>query len=168
MQLLGTSPDRDDQTLVDPGRESCFDSGSPVLEGSGSLSITPSQVLGTGIHHAGGGGGGLHTAKPKEPGPDVGQMWRQSPAATALSDDPWGLKGALVTKSKRDRRHSRVGRRPEDLSSMRCVLTCFSENTMVTPIKLKSRVWAVWVEAQTRGQLRRCKSAKKEWGGPGG
>lgn len=50
------------------------------------------------------------------------QMWRQNPAATALSDDLWGLKGALVIKSYLDRRQGTVGRRPEDLSSMRCVL----------------------------------------------
>lgn len=49
-------------------------------------------------------------------------------------------------------RHSRVGRRPEDLSSVRfCVLTCLLENTMITPIKFKSRVWAVWVEEADTG-----------------
>lgn len=96
-----------------------------------------------------------------------GQMWRQSPAATALSDDLWGGKRALVIKSKLDRRHSRVGRRPEDLSSMRCVLTCFSENTMGTPIEFKSRVWAVWVEeTDTQSAQTGCKTAKKDEGSP--
>lgn len=71
----------------------------------------------------------------------LGQIWRQSPAATALSTDPWDPKGALVIKSKLGRRHSRVGKRPEDLSSVRfCVLTCLSENTTVTPTEFKSRV----------------------------
>lgn len=60
--------------------------------------------------------------------------------------------GALVIKSELGRRHSRIGRRPEALSSVRvCVLTCLSENTMITPVKFKSRVWAVWVEEADTG-----------------
>ena len=73
-----------------------------------------------------------------------------------------------MIKSKLGRRHSRVGRTPEDLSSVRfCALTCLSENTMVTPTEFKSRAWAVWVEETDTGSaLTGCKSAKKEEGGP--
>lgn len=57
-----------------------------------------------------------------------------------------------MIKSALGRRHSRIGRRPEDLSSVRvCVLTCLLENTMITPVKFKSRVWVVWVEAADTG-----------------
>lgn len=79
-----------------------------------------------------------------------------------LSADLWGPKGSVVIKSKLGRRHSRVGRRPEDWSSMRfCVLT------VATPIKFKSRVRAVWVEeTDARSAQTGCKSAKKEEGGP--
>lgn len=38
---------------------------------------------------------------------------------------------------------------------------------MITPIKFKSRVWAVWVEeTDTQSAQTGCKSAKKEEGGP--
>lgn len=60
--------------------------------------------------------------------------------------------GALVIKSELGRRHSGVGRRPEGLNAVRvCVLTCLLENTMITPVKFKSRVWAVWVEEADTG-----------------
>lgn len=78
---------------------------------------------------------------------------------------PKTVPGALVIKSKLGRRRSRVGRRPEALSSVRfCVLTCLSENTMITPMKF--RVWALWVEEADNGsaQTEKNMSAKADRG----